>query len=136
MLISKFSPVFTSALLLASSVSVFASNSKDEPESTQLKSMRIANAPQSLAYNELGTISNVGVQALASNTTLTSLDLSMNQIGDAGAQALAFSTTTFTPLDIGDQVDEGRMESAFALLRSLAREDEDHRVGDDFDPKA
>ena len=43
-----------------------------------------------LSYNEIGV---AGAQALAGNTTLTSLDLSRNQIGDAGAQALAGNTT-------------------------------------------
>jgi len=50
-----------------------------------------------VSYNQIDA---AGAAALAQNTTLTSLDVSWNQIGDAGATALA-QNTTLTSLDVG-----------------------------------
>ena len=48
-----------------------------------------------VSHNEIGA---AGAQALATNTTLTSLNVSQNRIGAAGARALA-ANTTLTSLD-------------------------------------
>jgi len=51
----------------------------------------------SVSWNQIG---DVGAAVLAQNTTLTSLDVSYNEIGAAGAAALA-QNTTLTSLDMG-----------------------------------
>jgi len=132
MLIPKFSSVFTSALLLVSSA--YASDSKDEADITPSKSVRIANVLQSLESNESDRIGAIGAKTLAANTTLTSLNLYDNKIGDEGAKSLA-NLTNFISLNRGDdQFDEGRVETALVLLRSLA--EENNQVGDGSDTKA
>jgi len=50
-----------------------------------------------LGYNDVGV---AGAQALAANQTITTLSLRQNNVGDAGAQALA-GNHTITTLDLG-----------------------------------
>ena len=68
-----------------------------------------------VSSNQIG---DAGAQALAANTTLTSLDVSYNQIGGAGAQALA-ANSALTALNVSSNHIGGAGAQALAANTTL-----------------
>ena len=65
-------------------------NDNDAQQLAQALAANTTITTLSLEFNQIG---DAGAQALAANTTITTLSLWGNPIGDAGAQALAANTT-------------------------------------------
>jgi hypothetical protein len=83
-----------------------ASNSNSSSNSNAHPTQNNNNsAPLSQQLN-LPNVGDAGAQALAQSTTLTTLILDHNQIGDTGAQALA-QNTTLTSLNLTTLTFEG-----------------------------